>query len=159
MRRLGVAALALLAAGITPPGNDELDEFYFEGRPIHPAAVQEFVGWLCDVLPVVAALDLEGAMDSERYLDTVIQRDGWVRYERGPESFEYRHVGRTRRGTHVLETRSGLLFVRFDRGRIQDQGIVRERTLMTCIGRQASSGRVSVDGGRLTVDGVTVPVP
>ncbi|MBM3882794.1 MAG: hypothetical protein FJ387_24235 [Verrucomicrobia bacterium] len=109
--------------------------FSYHGKPIHPGLVREFVPWLSDSRPVVLAVDVTAAEDTNRYFaGSVTNLDRMVRLVEDPDPedaagrkpwFQYAHLGQLDDRTHVLEVArwgggSGvfcsLLFVRFSIG-------------------------------------------
>src|SRR5689334_22297845 len=68
-RSLGLV-LSLLFIGCAnadlPPA--ELSAFRFEGKPSHPAIIEQFIPWHSDGEPVIAAVDLEGFTRSRNRL-------------------------------------------------------------------------------------------
>lgn len=101
--------LCLAMAGCAAPGSlpRELTEFRFEGKPIHPAIIDEFIPWLSDGEPVVAAVDLEGFTRSGNRLCrwTVKEEDGWVKGTREEMHgyLEYRLLGVGKNGALQLD--------------------------------------------------------
>jgi len=147
---------------------------------IHPEIVEELEGWISDGLPVYAAVDLEGAMASNRFVRAVQTRqlpDGspWVLAIKGDERptlgkpyYMYRFVGATSSGTHLVQTASSgggsgvfgtVLFMRFQKdevlsGDLQSTG-TRARVILRCIGSRLLGDRydgiVSYSNGILTI--------
>jgi hypothetical protein len=147
---------------------------------IHPEIVEELEGWISDGLPVYAAVDLEGAMASNRFVRPVQTRqlpDGypWVlaikedeRPTLGKPYYMYRFVGATASGTHLVQTAGSgggsgvfgaVLFMRFQKdeilsGDLQSPG-TRARVILRCIGSRFLGDRydgiVSYSNGILTI--------
>src|SRR5689334_7750036 len=87
----------------------EFEAFRFNGQPIHPALVEDLLVCIADTLPTVAAVDLEGFGKSNRCADQLEpQASGFINYRstdlHGPGYFQYRHLGHSAGGTHLLET-------------------------------------------------------
>ncbi len=62
---------------------------------------------LSDNKPVIAAVDLEGACESQRFADPPKSRNGFLFYEETKEfggGFGYKYLGRSSDGKHVLLT-------------------------------------------------------
>jgi len=101
--------LCLAIAGCAAPASlpRELTEFRFEGKPIHPAIFDEFIPWLSDGEPVVAAVDLEGFTRSGNRLCgwTVREEGGWVKGTRKVMHgyLEYRLLGVGKNGALQLD--------------------------------------------------------
>jgi hypothetical protein len=147
---------------------------------IYPEIVEELEGWISDGLPVYAAVDLEGAMRSNRFfLPPENKRKpgegGWMSVEKKSEYsgdrnpyYGYKYIGVTPSGTHIIQTASSgggsgifcsVLFMRFQTdevltGRL-DKSATRSRILLRCIGERPLgdrySGQVSYADGVLAV--------
>ena len=127
---------------------EDLKKFWFKGKPIYPAFVEELVTSLDDRLPVVVGVDLEGAMRSGRYWGLEpFEKNGGVRYERTVGVFTiffaYKYIGTTPGGTHVLRTANygggtglfeDVLFVKFETNDVHEQGKRRSRVVMKYAG-------------------------
>jgi len=135
--------------------------FRYDGDFIHPACVWHMLTDVADVLPCVAAVDVAGCQESNRFSIRRTQdgwlkwkdesgrvHDGWVTWKDesrfGTGSFEYKHLGVLPNGIHVLLTQwsgggSGifrdLLFVRAKDSRVYEEGSARNRTLLVCVGQ------------------------
>jgi hypothetical protein len=147
---------------------------------IHPEIVEELDGWLSDGLPVYAAVDLEGAMHSNRFFLPPESRrmpgeDGWVWVEKKGEFscdrnpyYKYKFIGVTPSGTHILQTASSgggtgifcwVLFMRFQTDEVLtsslDKTTTRARILLRCIGKRPLGdryyGEVTYADGVLTI--------
>jgi hypothetical protein len=155
---------------ITDPG--ELATFHYRGEPIHPGAVQRLVGILADPLPVFTGIDLEGWSRSEDHGPAWTTKAGaveWRPSEKYPDAyFEYRHVGRTPGGTHVIMTYEGgggsgrfehLLFVRFECGQSMFDGEPRSQVVMKSVGQvflgDRQGGHAVVKGNKVIIDSWT----
>lgn len=109
MGRSAGLVLILSAAGCATANSlpTELQDFRFEGKPIHPAIIDEFIPWLSDGEPVIAAVDLEGFTRSSNRLCgwTVKEEEGWVRGDREEMHgyLEYRALGVGKTGSLYLD--------------------------------------------------------
>jgi len=171
MGRMRLLILAILiasdcATGSTPSG--ELREFKFKDKPISAAAVHALLTEWSDLLPAFAAVDLEGFTDSEVHNQKCEESGGWTSYKPGedqypmPGLFQYRHLGVSKDGVHVLEwfdngggslTIYGALLVRFEEDRVFDSGEWRSRIRMLSVGEVCDpdkTGTFKFDGRRLT---------
>jgi hypothetical protein len=98
---LSVAGCAI--AESLPP---ELSKFRFEGKPIHPAIINEFIPWHSDGEPVIAAVDLEGFTRSRNRLSgwTVQEKEGRVEGVAHEDGYIwYWHLGQSKSGVHLVE--------------------------------------------------------
>lgn len=144
---------------------EELQMFQFQGKPIHPAIVRELITDLADPLPVIAAIDLEGASRSNRYSQmSFSDRDGMFQYQDettlGKNAFfAYGHLGLAPNGTHVLlvmDSGGGsgifehLLFIKFESDQVYDPDGYRERIIMNCVGNYGLGDRYN---GKLRLQG------
>ena len=147
---------------------------------VHPEIVEELEGWISDALPVYAAVDLEGAMASNRFVRPVQTRPSpgatpWVVAikEDQPATlckpyYMYRFVGVTPSGTHLVQTAgsgggSGIfqavLFLRFQKDEVLSGDLqstrTRARVILRCIGSRLLGDRydglVSYSNGTLTI--------
>lgn len=171
MVRLCLPALVLaIASGCdsTHSHSKELSEFKFKGKPISGAAVHALLTEWSDLLPAVAAVDLEGFTDSEVHNYPNEKMGRFIGYHPGerqyeyPGTFQYRHLGVSKQGVHVLEwldngggtlTIYGALLVRFEEDRIYDSGEWRMRIQMISVGEvwdPDKTGTFHFDGRRLT---------
>jgi hypothetical protein len=152
------------------PSQEDLTAFRYSGTPIHPLCVKALLGHLADPLPWIASVELEASSKSNecRSIPCTEER-GAVRCNAvdsgSPASFfQYKHLGMTSDGTHILVTAdcgggSGvfedLLFVRFEPDRAYEQGTYRDRMLMRCIGSfvlgDRDDGQVELIGDRIRV--------
>lgn len=158
-RILAVALLWMPGCTSSPA----LQEFHHHGKRIHPGALHAMVGKLSDSLPTVAAVDLEGWSRSNAAFFPIEVRGDIVRArltQEEPTLFaQYRLVGTTPGGTHLVEVASfgpgsgvfsDLLWLRFETDRVQEQDVVRARSLLKCIGRFALGDR---DDGTIRLEG------
>ena len=171
MRKLRLLILPLLMASGCSTGSssaDELREFKFKGKPISAAAVHALLTEWSDLMPAFAAIDLEGFTDSEVHNEKGKESRGWCSYQPGedkypmPGLFQYRHLGVSKTGVHVLEwfdngggtlTIYGALLVRFETDRFFDSGEWRQRIRMLSVGEvwdPDHTGEFQFDGRRLT---------
>lgn len=110
---VGEEALPSGITNTTEPLFEGIEEFHYKGRPINPKALEDMTGWISDPLTIIAAIDLEGATDSNRYFfeKTYETETGYYGYEEkgevAPVWFVYKHLGVSPDGTHVLLTRGG----------------------------------------------------
>ena len=163
-----VVILALTAPpSATQPGDEEARHrlppdalaearasFTFQGRPIHPGLVKEFIGWLSDAGPITASVDVAAAAGTDEYWDREVERQGdWLRIntDEGRGYFLYQRLGGLEDGTQVLLAAdngggSGVwhyaLLVRFhtDWARRHD-GALYERLLMTVVAERGLGDR------------------
>jgi hypothetical protein len=146
-----------------------------DGVVVHPGAFAELTTWLSDGMPRIAAVDLIGIADSNRWFQAVERSDddvtirnseGW----RGEGSFTYRAIGRAPNGIVVVETwdnggGSGvfesLLLVRIERHRFDDEGERAERIEMRAVGEFSLGDRagrpVELDGALIRIGAPTDP--
>ena len=155
----------VLAAATRPTSGDELLNFEFHGQVIHPACVMKLGTELADMLPVVAAIDVEGCTESQQSPAAFAVRHGWVRIElAGGGWFAYQHLGVSPDGIHVLHTQcSGggtgvfedLLMVRFNRDRVRQDNSQRDRLVMTSVGSfvlgDRDDGKIRFDRNRIVI--------
>src|SRR4029077_11919880 len=123
--------------------------------------------WISDPLPVFAAVDLEGAMNSNRFvreLETKESPEGkrvWVYAVKNDAVktltwpyYGYKYIGTTAAGTHIVQTMNsgggsgvfgGLLFLQFQTDEVVDEGErgtrSRQRVLLKCVGRHGLGDR------------------
>lgn len=159
---IGNRSVPLSAITSKPNSIDaELERFRWKGRPIHPGVIYEFNTDLSNNCPLVAAVDVDGACDSQRLFDPPKSRGGFLFYENATEfdtgSFCYKHLGRSTDGKHVLLTAcngggSGdfedILIVKFSHDRLNDDGRSRDRIRMTLVGHFTLGDR---DDGKVEV--------
>jgi hypothetical protein len=147
---------------------------------IHPEIVEELEGWISDPLPVFAAVDLEGAMKSNRFVRKVETKEStegkkvWV-YAVKHDAIKtltwpyygYKYIGTTPTGTHIVQTANsgggsgvfgGLLFLQFQGDGVVDEDLSgthsRQRVLLKCIGRHGLGDRY--DGVVTYADGALI---
>jgi hypothetical protein len=143
------------------PIDAELDRFQWRGHPIHPGVIYQLNTALSDSHPLIASVDLEGACDSQRFADPPESENGFLSYknaaELGAGYFDYRHLGRSSDGKHVLLTAcsgggSGdfedILIVKFSHDSLNDDGRLRDRIRMTLVGHFTLGDR---DDGKVEV--------
>jgi len=137
----------LALASESNPIDAELDRFQWRGQPIHPGVIYELNTDLSNNCPVVAAVDVEGACDSQQFVDPPKSSNGFLFYKDAKEfdtgGFGYKYLGRSTDGKHVLLTvcnggGSGdfedILIVKFSHDRLNDDGRSRDRIRMTLVG-------------------------
>jgi hypothetical protein len=151
----------------------ELEGFRFKGAPIHPALVEELDAPLADPLPTVVSVDLEAGHASNRTRSSVLSEvRGFLRRVDSAsgdgggnsEFFEYRYLGCTKGGLHVLETAAcgggsgvfmAILLVTFEADDSYEQGNRRTRVLMKRVGEfrlgDRDDGTVTLSGNRLRI--------
>jgi hypothetical protein len=144
--------------------------FVYRGKPIHPALVEEFTGYLSDAAgPITVAVDLAAAHDTNEYGAPVTVNNGWISYSHsdGPGRFSYRWLGRLEDGTHVLRTaESGggsgvfenLMLIRFTSGQGFATNAGRyDRLLMRIVGQVSlgdrSRAEVTVSPKQIVIEG------
>jgi len=133
--------------------------FEVGGKALHPGCVRELLPGLPDARAVVAALDLEGCQESERYSEPYEENGRRVRFaskavlgegHNGAGWFEYQYLGVLTNGMHVVRTwESGggsgvfcaLLFVRREADPFYDQDHVRQRTVLRAVGQHGLGDR------------------
>lgn len=113
----------LLSLGLSAQQKD----FEYNGKPIHPGLVAQFLGWISDSgTPITVAVDVAAASDTNQYYDgDVSVKDGIV----SAKLESYRWLGRLEDGTHLVQTFSqadggtgvfeSLLFLTFSRSQGQ----------------------------------------
>ena len=111
---LCLAVTALVSCGVAEKGSSSLGlalpewetNFTFDGKPIHPAIIHKFQGWLSDSGPIVAAVDVAAAQGTNEYsvsVSTYGDSIGFILLDTDPqESYAYRWIGRMADGTHVV---------------------------------------------------------
>lgn len=94
----------------TPP---ETLPYWFTGpAPIHPAIIEDLQGWTADSGTQIASINLLDAQEAHRYFGEFLETNGAIRVkypaaEAGGFSgrhFEYRLLGSTPHGIHILHT-------------------------------------------------------
>ena len=113
---LWIALIAIVScgsAGKSPTGRRPVESlpewetnFTFNGKPIHPAIIHQFEGWLSDGGPIVVAVDVAAAEGTNQYeipVDVYQEFISCSLPNTDPEeSNGYRWVGRMADGTHVV---------------------------------------------------------
>ena len=114
MRRLALLLVALIACAAPAQAAGPLDElrrsFALGGKPVPPGVFRDFGDAdLGDSLPAVVTIDLQAAIESNRYGDPIERRGDWVTQSRpapssldGAEETSYRYVGATRSGLLIV---------------------------------------------------------
>ncbi len=151
---LGLAMSLLVVPGCrstSAAGSDaEIQgEFHVEGRPIPALAILMLASDVVDPLPAVVAVSIDAitlgnlGRTGEEY-----SREDGVAGLRHPELlgngfFEYRRLGMSSTGVHVLEVFActggsgvfkSLLFVRLERDRLRDEHAPKVRTILRSMG-------------------------
>lgn len=154
-----VAALAVFTASCRT--FEFIGDFSVEGRPVNPACVRALAGPLEVRVPLVVAVDL-AAWDASDV--RVIERNGAFRIEGDQGFFEYRYLGSTPAGTHVLVTAENtggsgvfedVLLMRFDEDFVLEDGQPRRRRLLRRVGAftlgDRDDGLVELRGNQLVL--------
>ena len=114
MRRPLLIAVALWALGAPALAAGPLDElrraFALGGKPIPADVFRDFgAADLADSLPAVVTIDVQAAIDSNRYGDPIVRNGVWVEQSRpaegslnGAEEIGYRFIGATRNGLLIV---------------------------------------------------------
>lgn len=114
MRRLALALVALVALAAPALAAGPLDElrrsFTLDGKSVPPEVFRDFGDAdLGNSLPVVVAIDVKAAMNSNRYGDPIARRGAWLTQSRpvaatlnGAEETGYRYIGATKSGLLVV---------------------------------------------------------
>jgi hypothetical protein len=147
--------------------------FVFNGKPVHPACVQALNIELADLLPIYAAVDIEGLCKSNQFVDRPISiHDGYLRAVTDDHTgayFEYRCIGVVRGNEFALDTYEytggtgifrTLMFVRLVNDQVWENGKTRTRTQLLSCGYynlgDHDNRRIEVRGGFVLVDGTAV---
>lgn len=114
MRRMALVFAALVALAAPALAAGPLDElrrsFTLDGKPVPPDVFRDFGDAdLDDSLPSVVTIDVEAAIDSNRYGFPIGRRGDWVTQSRpapgslnGAEETGYRFVGATKSGLLIV---------------------------------------------------------
>lgn len=105
---------------------EALDEankkFFYNGEPISPELVNEFLPWLSDENPITITVDVVAAYQTNEYNGAIEYNDSIAKVIYGENIFEYKYLGKLKNGIHVVdfyrgESNSGifetLLFISF----------------------------------------------
>ena len=163
---------------------EELKAFRYRGKPIPPAAVAELGGILADPLPTLTSIDLEGWLRSNRAVNAVTERNGWIEsdlVEDGKKTGynRYRREGTLAGDVHVLQAVENgggtgafkdLLLVRFEFDDAFENGFTRRRISMRRVGGYSlgdrDDGKVDIHDGKIIIgasryrpESVAVTVP
>jgi len=103
---------SLSAADQSPEAQQALREalrdFTCEGQPIHPALIHLFDGLEADDGPVIVAVDVHEARDSNQFFTPVLRNGPDIYCDlpdtNPPEHFHYERLGALADGTQVLKT-------------------------------------------------------
>lgn len=155
-RSVAVLVLTLLASLLPATGwtgtltsemvADTDATFRFNGKPIHPAIIQQFESWVSDPgQPTTVTVDVAAAGDTNRYSDADVSVDKYqiISYKHNYSSYAYRWEGRLKNGAHVVRTWNAqkggtavfqtLFFLRFAEGKgYLADGKPYDRLLLTC---------------------------
>jgi hypothetical protein len=116
MRRLAFVLAALVACAASALAASRLDElrrsFALDGKPVPPEVFRDFGDAdLGDSLPSVVTIDVEAAINSNRYGYPITRRGDWVTQSRpavgslnGAEETGYRFIGATRSGEAAVRS-------------------------------------------------------
>ncbi len=141
---------------------------------IHPYIIEELTGWLSDPAPVTVAINLEGAIKSNKYstpfeVKTLRNNEKWVQADNDVERtfFSYRYLGTSPSGINALLTRysgggSGtfydILFIIFQIDNYltyETKSKAQDRVLIKCIGHlylgDRYDGEIKFESGQLTI--------
>jgi len=114
MRRLWLIAVALLALAAPALAGGPLDElrrtFALGGKPVPSDVFRDFgAADLADSLPSVVTVDVQAAIDSNRYGYPIVRNGVWVEQSRpaegslnGAEETGYRFIGATKNGLLIV---------------------------------------------------------
>jgi hypothetical protein len=87
---------------------EALRDFTCQGQPIHPALIHLFDGLEADDGPVIVAVDVHEARDSNQFFTPVLRNGPDIYCDlpdtNPPEHFQYRRLGALADGTQVLIT-------------------------------------------------------
>ncbi|MBE7465867.1 MAG: hypothetical protein HS116_20525 [Planctomycetes bacterium] len=141
--------------------------FTLDGQPVHPGCVRELTASLSDPGSVAKAVDLLGGSIPAAYAPLSCYTGEYTGMRTGDvqhASFEYRRVGVTADGIHVLEVRESheseglyrsLVLVRLEPCQIYSDGAIRASLRMNRIGEvplgEADQGVVVVSGSRIRI--------
>jgi len=158
------------------PAGDVKADFTCEGKPIHPALLSALLEERSSESGYreVAALDLRTQDKLAEACPVTVAPDRWIRYrydlapalegESEKGYFQYRHLGVSPAGTHVVRTArndggSGVfhdvVLVRFESDKVLEEGRLRSRLLMKYAGSvplgDRDDGAVEFKGTKLTI--------
>ena len=124
------------------------DNFTYRGKPIHPGLVAKFEAWHADINPIIFAVDVSAAFDSNYYAEEVHEEGGFFRIEDKEGAYGYERMQTNLGGLHVIKSRwrgggsgtfGSLFYVKFEisksyysNGEPYDQLILR----LISVGRQ-----------------------
>lgn len=154
----------VLLAGCGVPTAKVQNSFTFGGRPIHPMSVEPLVGDLANEQPIIAAVDLEGSAQNASNRAAIKAEAGRITARDGDGFVEYRHIGTTRNGLHILVVMvdgggSGVfedvLWVKLVRDTVWEDGKKRDRTMLVRMGQfplgDRDDGVVILNGAKLSI--------
>lgn len=115
IRTIVIAVVAVMAclhtAKAAPFSSQQVEElqnsFKFNGKPIHPALIQQFESWLSDPgVPITVSVDVAAASGTNQYSDegVVEQPQHVVQFKSGYKTYSYEWVGHLNNGLHVVRT-------------------------------------------------------
>lgn len=123
--------------------------FTYQGKPIHPFLIEEFINWISDDRPpMIVTVDVAASFDSNKYQNDEIRKDEYgVFAESGDstvdyKSFRYKWLGKMIDGSHVLEVGSNgggsgtfmdLIFVRIHKGTFLRADSLQNQILITIV--------------------------
>jgi hypothetical protein len=155
-------SLLLAQSPAVPPG------LIWRGAGVHPGCIRELTTDLADSRPVIAAVDLEGCMKSNRVADAP-DVDGRVLRWKQPDAgdrgfFQYEYLGALSNGILVVRTaESGggsgifqeLLLLRITPSTVLEDGAKRMRDALTMVGTESLGDRdrvtIMVSGDSVTI--------
>lgn len=130
--------------------------FHHRGLPVHPVYVRRLTCDLDAPRQLVVSVDLEAYATADIPFH---EKDGALRYEGEVGYFNYRHIGSTPMGTHVLLTAENtggsgvfmnILLVRLEEDTVFEEGAARRRSIARCVGAITLGDR---DDGEVTLLG------
>ncbi len=139
------------------------ENFTYKGKPIHPALIREFEGWMSDSwMPITVSVDVIAAEGTNECFedDVEIRDNGYIFFQREGERdyCYYKWLGRLNNGLHVLDFGEGdggsgvfqdVFFVRFDTDKgITPEGEPYDRLLMSIVRKHGLGDR---DNGEIKV--------
>ena len=145
---IGLSSLVVAMILAETPG------LLWRGSPVHPGCIRELGTELADSQPVVAAVDLEGCRNSNKYASPYETEGRTLRVrDPGEDSrsyFEYEYLGALTTGVHVVQTVErgggtgsfqGLLFLRVAKTTVLEDGKRRAREMLILVGSESLGDR------------------
>ena len=121
--------------------NEANEKFFYNGEPISPELVFEFIPWLSDGSAVTITVDVVAAYQTNEYYENVKYEDGIARVFHGEDIYNYKYLGKLKNGIHVVDFFQGgsgsgifetLLFISLKiRKNFDDSGKLSDQLLMT----------------------------